>query len=454
MDPLDVGVAASVVGARIVGTPCIPVTSLCTDTRSAQPGCLFFALVGETTDGHQYCARAAELGASAVVVEREILGLGCPQLVVPDALLALGTVGHWVRGCFDLPVVAVTGSVGKTSTRSMIAALLASRYSVLENERNFNNEIGVPHTLARLVRSHDIAVVELGMRGPGQINYLARMVRPSCGVITNIGLSHLELLGSRAGVCDAKAELLDLVPPTGTAVLPADDPFLPRLRSRCGGQTLLYGTGPAAQYRVSGAEVGEDGMPRFRINGVPFRMMTPGSHHSINAAAACAVAGLNGIDLADCAAVLAEYQPPDMRMRLRQSEHGVTVLDDVYNAAPDSMRAAIETFADTLQGRRGVAVLGEMRELGAATVDAHRSIGLHPGLVQAAVLVTVGDRARVLGETALEVGRVPSVLHADCAEEAAELVAALTGPGDVVLVKGSRAVGLEIVVRRLLGLDD
>lgn len=450
MNPLEVHAAAAIVGGRLLGSPTTPITSLCTDTRQGRPGCLFFALVGEATDGHQYCGRAADLGAAAVVVEREQAGLPCPQVVVPDALLALGTLGAWLRERFDLPVIAVTGSVGKTSTRSMLGAILASRYEVLCNERNFNNEIGVPHTLARLEPRHQLAVIEMGMRGVGQIEYLARMARPAFGVITNIGLSHLELLGSRAGICDAKAELLGLLPPTGAAILPADDPFLPRLRSRCPARVVQFGEAPWAEYRMTGSGVGADGRPTFLINGVRFRMACPGAHHAINAAAACAAAGLFGVGLVECAVALAEYQPPDMRMRLRDGAHGVTVLDDVYNAAPDSMRAAVETFAGMVQGRRGVAVLGEMRELGAASAEAHLAVGALPGLAAAAVLITVGEGARAIGEAAHGTQAGLATYHAESAGEAAELANSLVRPGDVVLVKGSRAVGLEVVVDRLV----
>ncbi|HXG24459.1 MAG TPA: UDP-N-acetylmuramoyl-tripeptide--D-alanyl-D-alanine ligase, partial [Chthonomonadales bacterium] len=290
MEPISIAEAADALRARVIGSAEGRATSISTDTRRGVQGALFFALRGESTDGHQFVAQAFHQGAAGAVVEHEIVGAGAPQLVVADTLEALGNLARFYRRRFDIPVVAVTGSVGKTSTKEMIACALNARYRTLASEKNFNNEIGVPHTLFALEHTHQAAVLEMAMRGPGQIARLAEIARPSVGVITNIGLSHIELLGSRQAIASAKAELLESLPIDGIAVLPADDDYFAFLRDRCPCPIITFGVEKPADFRASEVTFSEEGAPRFRIHGVEVTLRAPGVHHVVNATAACAAA--------------------------------------------------------------------------------------------------------------------------------------------------------------------
>lgn len=444
MEPISIAEAADALRARVIGLAEARATSVSTDTRRSVQGALFFALRGENADGHQYVAQAFHQGAAGAVVEREVVGAGAPQLVVADTLRALGDLARFYRERFDIPVVAVTGSVGKTSTKEMIACALCARYHTLASEKNFNNEIGVPQTLFALDRTYQAAVMEMAMRGPGQIARLAEIARPTVGVITNIGLSHIELLGSRQGIASAKAELLESLPADGVAVLPVEDDYFAFLRDRCPCPIITFGVAKPADFRATEVTFSEEGAPRFRINGVEVALRAPGVHHVVNATAACAAVAALGVSLEEATAQLETYHAPSMRMEILTTKDDIILLNDTYNAAPDSMRAALETLnlMASARGRRAVAVLGDMKELGDFSREAHRYVGEMARGKNIGLLVTVGKEAGEIGR-ALSGKNVRAFPDTDLAIKE---IRNLVQHGDIVLVKGSRAMGMERIV--------
>ncbi len=451
MEPISIQQAAQVIGAEIVGASEGEAHGVCTDSRQETLGTLFFALRGETGDGHQYVTEAIRKGAAAAVVERFVEGVEGTQLVVADTLRALGMLGSFYRQRFDIPVVGVTGSVGKTSTKETLACALSAKYRTHASAKNFNNEIGVPLTLFGLEASHQAAVIEMAMRGRGQIAELAEIALPTIGVITNIGVSHIELLGSRDAIAATKAELLESLPAGGMAIIPADDDYADFLRSRCGCPTRSFGVEKPADFQVTDVRFTKDGHPHFRVNGCPMAIPAPGVHHLANAAAACSVADALGISLEAVAERLRSFRPPAMRMETLLLPDGSILLNDAYNAAPDSMRAALMTLRLTAQGRRArsVAVLGEMRELGEYALEAHRYVGQIVRAERIDLLITVGALAQEIGRAAMQEEEGDRWRAFETTEEAAAGLPALIEPGDCVLVKGSRAMEMEKIVAAL-----
>ncbi len=447
MEPILLREAEDAMAAVPIGPVEGAATSICTDTREGAAGSLFFALKGENMDGHGFVPQALQAGALAAVVDHEVPGARGTQLLVKDTLRALGDLAARYRARFRIPMVAITGSVGKTSTKEMVAVALGARYRVLASEKNFNNEIGVPKTLFALSPEHQAAVVEMGMRGPGQIAELARIAQPTVGLITNVGVSHIELLGSRDAIAEAKAEILSALPPEGFAVLNADDDYLEMLKERAPARVLTFGTGKSADFRASDIRFTPEGEPRFTVRGQRISIHAPGGHHIANAAAACAVAAALDIPLAEVADQLARVRPSAMRMETVEAPDGTTILNDAYNAAPDSMRSALETL-EILAGRRRrkVAVLGEMKELGAHSRDAHQYVGHIAAECGVDLLVTVGPMAREIGAGA---GYMHESVAFDTTDAAARAIRDLVEPGDLVLVKGSRAMAMEKVVEAL-----
>ncbi len=425
--------------------------SVCTDTREGTRDALFFALHGDRSDGHSFVASAEIGGAAGAVVEREVPGIAMPQLLVANTYTALGQLAAYYRSLFTPRVVGITGSVGKTSVKNMLGTILQLTMPTVVSQRNHNNEIGVPKTLFAIEDQHKAAVVEMGMRGLGQITYLGSIAKPWAGVITNIGVSHIELLGSRDAIAEAKAELLHELPPDGAAVLPFDDDYFPVLYHHAPSSTITFGTRSGADLQVTDIQLVDSGNTEFCINGHQFRMASPGAHLAINAAAACAAATLFGIGPDVCAVALAHYKPSAMRMEVKERADGLTVLNDTYNAAPDSMASGLTTLVSMANGRhaRAVAILGDMRELGAHSANAHRQVGKHPAMRKVSLLITVGDNAATIGEAASKT--VGHHIHMDDTASAVDAVAALLRPDDVVLVKGSRALELERVVQAILG---
>lgn len=450
MERMTLGWVAQALGLEAPDRGHVPITGVSIDTRSGCDGALFIALRGERTDGHAFLGQAAAANAAAAIVARPDPVVNLPQLVVDDPLLALGKLARAYADRYKLVRIGVTGSVGKTSVRAMIGTILATRFAVCASLGNHNNEIGVPLTLLSLEGRHTALVTELAMRGSGQIAYLAEMVQPSIGVITGIGVSHIELLGTRERIAQAKAELLDALPRDGTAVLPADDPYLSFLKERAPADIRTFGYASDADFVCRASAPGPNGEAWFTVNGVGFDIGAPGVHHARNGAAACAAAAALGLSVEDCAEALQGFRTPEMRMEALRAPGDILVLNDAYNAAPDSVRAALDTLAETARatGRRPIAVLGDMKELGAYAEDAHRQAieaadrsGVH---LLVAVGSSMADAHARAGSSA-----VAAVLYPD-STSAADRIRRLVQAGDVVLVKGSRAMELDRVVQRLM----
>lgn len=449
--------AAAATGGEIVRNPATNVEfcGVSTDTRSITAGALFVALRGERFDGHNFLQQALDNGARAAIVEEtDNAPDGMALIRVRSTLEAFGALAAAHRKQFDVSVVAVTGSYGKTTTRALIVQALSAKFNVLAPSGNFNNEIGVPQTLLQLDETHGAVVLEMGMRGTGQIAYLANIAQPTVAVITNIGPQHIELLGSLQAIAGAKAEVLPYLPMHGCAVLPADSEHLGFLKQYAACPVVTFGESEAADYRVLDTGADESGNVIFTIQNSELKiedlkLPLPGRHNAVNAAAALAVAGVLRVPLKDAARALEHVEVPGARMRVVQA-NGITIIDDCYNAGPNSMQAALETLRTFPGSGRRVAVLGAMRELGDWTVSEHRKIGA-VAAKSAAVVVGVAEEARELVEAAKHVGAVP--FYSDwCvdADAAAARVRELVREGDVVLVKGSRSVGLETVVSALV----
>lgn len=428
------------------------VTGAAIDSRAVREGDLFIALPGEHHDGHDFALEAADRGAAALLLERPIAGLedsGAATYLVDDALASMQALGAaWRRTLPALRVIGITGSVGKTTTRAFTAELLARHFHVQATAGSFNNEIGVPLTLLQLRPETERAVIEMGMYTTGEIAQLCAWAQPSVGVVLNVGPVHMERAGSLDAIVRAKRELVEALPPDGCAILNLDDQRVASMRPHA--QARVVSIGESAGADVRAADVvghGWDGFAftlHFEGAAQRVRVRLPGRHLVTNALAAAAVSLVEGIDLAAVAAGL-EALRDSPRMRVVALANGVTLLDDTYNANPGSMAAALALLAD-LPGRH-VAVLGDMLELGPVAEDEHRALGARAAEV-VALLFTVGDLARETAEAATAAG-LPRVAHLESAERAPESLRAVLQPGDVLLVKGSRALALEGVVRAL-----
>jgi UDP-N-acetylmuramoyl-tripeptide--D-alanyl-D-alanine ligase len=335
----------------------------------------------------------------------------------------------------------------------MLAGILSQGWKTARTPGNYNNEVGVPLALLELDATHQAAVVELAMRGVGQIGYLARMAQPQVGVITNIGLSHLELLGSKAAIAEAKAELLAALPESGVAVLNREDEFFDYLRGRSPCRVVTFGRDERADVRADRVAMRGDGSVEFALRGWwgEDRLVVPaaGRHHALNAAAAAAAAMAAGAEAAWIEPGLAAFEGTEMRSRILRAPSGVTVIDDCYNAAPDSMRVALELLAD-LPGRDKWALLGDMKELGPLSPDWHRELGELAAELGVTGLIALGELGHYIAEGARTALPSENVLEAADNAEAAAIAADLLAAGDIVLVKGSRAMKMEEVVERLL----
>jgi UDP-N-acetylmuramoyl-tripeptide--D-alanyl-D-alanine ligase len=430
-----------------------------TDSRTIRRGELFVALRGDRFDGHAYVPTAMEKGAWGAVVEHPAPEAPQKQvreranmIVVEDTLGALQELAAIHRRQFTIPVVAVTGTNGKTTTKEMLAAVLDVRGPLLRTEGNLNNHIGVPLTLCRLTMEHTAAVIEMGMSGPGEIALLTRLARPTVGLITNIGPAHLQFLGSTDAVARAKGELLEAMEPGGTAVLNADDRYFAALRQRFPGRTVSFGIGETADVRATEiARRGEATAFRLQFGGGSQQVLLPavGRHNVLNALAAAVAAIVLGMSLADVRTGLEAFRPAGMRSEIRQLK-GRTVLADCYNANPASMEAALEALVSLAGGRRTVAVLGDMLELGDGAAEAHRGSGRAAARLGTGIVIAVGELGRFIAEGARQAGMdAARVFEAAGTTQAATLLREHSQPGDVVLVKGSRGMRMETILEEL-----
>jgi len=426
---------------------------VCTDSRQAKAGDLFFAIKGEKFDGHDFIAEVVEKKVAAVVVEKTPAGTpGCPVLAVDNARVALGNLAAAYRKEFTLPVVCVAGSNGKTTVKELLASVLRQKLAALWSEASFNNDIGVPLTLLKLDQSHQVAVLEAGTNHPGELAPLVQMIAPRLGVITNIGREHLEFFGDVDGVAREEGMLAELLPADGILFLNGDDAWSDKIAARTKAKVVRVGLGPQNDWRAKKVRLDKGGVT-FQVACAKadfageYRVSLLGKHQVANALFAIAVGEQLGVARAEILRGLAECAPASMRLNFWEA-NGVRVIEDCYNANADSMLAALETLCGLpLQGRR-VAVLGDMGELGATSEAAHQEIGRRAAQLEIGQLFAVGRMAAVLGQAARDAGLARVFEFADV-DGAMKAVKNFVKPGDVVLFKASRAVRLERIAETL-----
>jgi UDP-N-acetylmuramoyl-tripeptide--D-alanyl-D-alanine ligase len=416
-------------------------SSFHTDSREVVRGGVFFALRGAEMDGHQFVPDAIRRGATAVVVERRLeTPPGIAEILVPNTWKALFSLATFTLRRVNPLVVGVTGSNGKTSTKEMIAAILSKHFTVKRSGGNLNTETGVPLTILSMEPDASALVAEMGMQHAGDIARLVALARPSIGVITNIGTVHMEFFNTHEELARAKGEMVAGLPEDGTAVLNADDQFYPMLVGMTSARVSSFGVAKG-DYRAEGYRALTGGGSQFSIRGVEVRLSLEGRHQAMNAAAALAVGVAAGVPLEEGVSAL-EHVAVEHRLQELPAAAGYSIVDDAYNASPESMLAAFEALAESPRRGRLLAVLGQMGELGALSEEAHRRVGARAAEVFDAVCVLDGERARVLAESA-----------------GAELVASRPAArdwvrrnareGDRVLIKGSHSTHLDEVVREL-----
>lgn len=422
------------------------------DSRTIAAGEGFVAIRAER-DGHDFVADAAARGAALALVDHEVADVDIPQVVVDDPLRALQALAAATREQLErVPVVGITGSAGKTSTKDLTAAALRARFEVQASAASFNNEIGLPVTILGAPSGVEALVLEMGARFAGNIAELCVIARPTIGVVTNIGLAHAEHLGGPEGVAKVKGELLEALPVDGVAVISADGDSTAALRARTAARVLT--TGFAADADVQSSDVRVDGELRagFRLQSpwgtADVQLACRGAYQVANATQAATVALHLGVPLAAVVEALGHASTSAWRMELTPTSDGIVVVNDAYNASPTSMLAALESFSRLAVTGRRIAVLGEMRELGAIAPAQHARVGEQVGQAGVGVLVTVGSGTDELGEAAAAAG--VEVHHVDDTDAAVTVVRSLAAPGDAVLVKASRLVGLERVADALL----
>ena len=446
-----------------------------TDSRSLKKGELFVPLAGESFDGHDFLSVAQARGAAAALVSRRWLegggekgGGDFPLLVVDDTLEAYGRIATAHRAEFRYPVIAVAGSNGKTTTKDLLTALLATRYNVLATEGNLNNLIGVPATILRMTDEHTAAVIEIGTNAPGEIARLCQILRPTHGVITNIGREHLELLGSLDGVAREEGKLFEyLKENNGVAYVNIDDPYL-KAMGRGLPHAVRYGRGRTADIGARVGRLDQSGAPALTIidrraaepKEIALQLGTPGIHTATNAVAAAAIALTLKVSPTRVKKALSEFTPRSYRAGYARllamvAANGARVLNDTYNSNPDSVRAALVTLAAMKPGKGGrrIAVLGDMKELGASSAEEHRRIGREAaGDRRIDIVIFHGEEMRLAHEAARQVkdARAESLFFAR-KDELSDAVAAMLKSEDILLVKGSRGMKMEDVVRRVEG---
>ncbi|MGN0073542.1 MAG: UDP-N-acetylmuramoyl-tripeptide--D-alanyl-D-alanine ligase [Coriobacteriales bacterium] len=444
------------------------VTGITWDSRAVQPGDLFLALPGERVDGNDYVAAAIGGGAAMVVCTREpgssalaIAGeFACPVAVVEDGYEAIARLAAYWRSTLRAVVVGVTGSTGKTSTKDLLFSVLSQRYRTVATQGNRNNELGMPATVLGAPADTEALVVEMGMRGMGQIAAGCRVAKPDVAVVTNVGVCHMELLGSRENIARAKGEMIAALPPTGMAVVNADDDMTGLLLESAGAperelRVTRFGLAPDADVRAEQVEIGADGCARFMLcigteEPVAVALGIPGEHNVGNALAAAAVGSYLGESPQQIADGLAQAQASSMRMELTRADNGLTVLNDAYNANPDSMRAALATLGRMSCPGRRIAVLGDMGELGEQEAELHRQVGRCAAAAPLDLLLCVGPLAEHIAAAALDAQAPFEVAQVADVPAAIAFLKERLEPQDTVLVKASRFMGFEKIAEEIV----
>jgi UDP-N-acetylmuramoyl-tripeptide--D-alanyl-D-alanine ligase len=453
MEPTKLETISRWAGGEIVtGDPTCTFSAVCTDSRALHGGDMFLALRGETFDGHSFVAEAAKRGATGAIVEEAPPNLPPDFAIVrvPSTLVALQQLASNYRRSLPLQVVCITGSNGKTSTKDFTWSVLRERFQVTKTEGNLNNHIGLPMTMLRLRGGDRIAVLEIGMNHPGEIAPLAALAQPDAAIITNIGVAHIEHLGTREAIAQEKGALAEVLPPSGTVILNADDDFTPSIAKRTKADALLCGLGQNSAIRATELRQELSGM-KFRLNGfgrsVEAHLPVLGIHMVRNALLAVGAGHVFGMTLEECAAGLATVQLTKGRLE-QKVVRGIQVLDDSYNANPDSMKAALLTLSQTSINGRRIAVLGRMGELGSESERGHRSVGQCAADLGLDCVITVGADAALIADEAWR-GGVAKIVRAADRDAAVNALREYAHAGDLVLIKGSRSEKMEQIIEAL-----
>ena len=456
MEHISVKEIAEAVGGRLLaGDPSSLVTGISIDSREAGEGCLFVPLIGEKNDAHRFIMTALSQGAAAVITSEhaetsEEVAASRQQrpeaawIQVDNTRHALQLLGAFIRKRLVLPLVGITGSVGKTTTREMVAAALSAGYRVFKTPANHNSQIGVPLTLSKISKEDQIGVLELGMSEPGEMEVIAEIAAVDMAVITNVGVTHIENLGSRENILKEKLNIQRGMNPSGPLFLNSDNNLLCQVSGRDGRETIYFGTGEQADYRAVDISI-KNGCPSFTmVHGdvrIPVTLSVMGEHNILNALAALAVADRNGVDLNAAAEKLGEFGGFKNRQQIYEVS-GITIIDDTYNASPDSMKAGIKVLSSFDQCQRRIAVLADMKELGHDAALFHRQVGEFLAEQQVDALITLGELARQIGEGALSRRPFLAVTSFEDKEKMTRFLEDFLKPGDCVLFKGSNSMKL------------
>ena len=456
MEPRSLQYVAAAAGGELLhGSPGTIVSRLCTDSRQAAVGDLFFAITGERFDAHAFLPEVALRGVAAVVADRKKLPVGfrdCPVIVVDSTRPALGRLASYYRNDFQLPIIAVGGSNGKTTTKELIGSVVRQKKSALSSEASFNNDIGVPLTLLQLDGVHQVAVLEVGTNHPGELAPLLAMIKPRFGVITNIGREHLEFFGDLAGVAREEGAMAEALPADGVLFLNGDNEWSEKISQRTQARIVKVGLGPKNDCIAENVRFEQDGVAFFIRSSYPnlngeYRIKLLGRHQVANALFAFAVGAELGLDKSQIERGLAEAAPAKMRMQLWQVR-GLRIIDDSYNANADSMLAALQTLSEMPCAGRKLAVLGDMAELGETSDAAHREVGSYVAKAKVDQLFTLGESAKKIAQAARANG-LPNVTELADVETAANAVRDFARSGDLILVKASRAMKMERITESL-----
>ena len=434
--------AKAVSGEMVGGDVCFD--SVATDSRLAHAGSMFIAIQGEKTDGHSYIQAALDNGSVCAMVCDAQYASDIPVIKVNDTVLALGKLASWYRGKFCIPIAAVTGSVGKTTTKEFCAAVLSQRYKTLKTKGNFNNHIGLPLTLCELDSSYEAAVVEMGMNHFGELKYLSEMSRPDIAIITNIGVAHIENLGSREGILKAKLEILCGMKRGSTVIMCGDEPMLWDLQGKLDYNLVYYGIENKACRYVAHSIQESGSKTLFKINGYDVEISSIGTHNIYNALAAAALGKEMSLTDEEISIGLKRFTAEGGRQNIIE-QGGIVFIDDTYNANPDSMKAAISVLKKVI-ARRKIAVLSDMLELGTVSEKAHLEIGDVLSSSEIDAVFCFGELSRLYSERACGV----KVYHYENKAELARDLIKYIEKGDAVLFKGSRATAVETILREAL----
>ena len=453
MRPTTVGAIATAVGGAVRDGDDTAIGSVATDSRAVRPDGMFVALVGDRLDGHGYVGDALERGAAAVLV-RAGFSVDAPAVHVRDTGDALLELGATERHGFDGTVVAITGANGKTSTKDLAGAVVGTRRRTHVSPSSFNNEVGVPMTLLGAPPDTQVIVAELGARHVGDVTQLCAVARPQMAVVTNVGVAHLEVFGSWEAIVEASAEPVEALPSDGVAILSADDPVVAGYAARTQARVVTFGRTADADVRADGVTLDRDGTASFEVRHdderARVRLRVPGEHMVANALAATAVGLELEVPLGDAAEALGEAHVTRWRMQTSGTAAGVRVLNDAYNANPESVAAALKTGRWMAGDAHLIAVLGQMAELGPITTTEHERVGELAARLPVDRLLAIGPDAKAIVVAAVREGVEPDAAVAyDDADAALADIVAHAEPGDVVLVKGSRIAGLEVLGDRL-----